>query len=172
MTLDIQDDPVWKQIDTASYIYLRRLFEPRDNALSIVLDEAISNTAKSGPIVLPGGISMSGNASPIESTADCRVFTLHWKNYVSYCVTEEMHGSCGQYDDEEYTGRLVRVYARSHFLDFVGKDTGAHSESYQHYKICCLHHVIDVVAVSLPELESFSRDEAEFAAESKARWQQ
>jgi hypothetical protein len=107
------------------------------------------------------GTTFSGVA-PIEPLPTSLVFELHWRNYVSYCVTEEMHGSCGSYDDEEYTGRLLRVYSRSHFLDFVGKDTGAHAEPYRHYKITCQNHNIDVVAVAEPELRAYSRAEAGF----------
>jgi hypothetical protein len=71
-----------------------------------------------------------------------------------------MVGSCGKYEDEEYAGRLLRLYSKSHFLEFIAKDTGAHSEPYRHYKIACLNHVIDVVATSVPELQSLSREEA------------
>ena len=67
-----------------------------------------------------------------------------------------MAGSCGKYEDEEYTGKLLRLYAKSHFLEFIGKDTGAHSEPYRHYKIACLNHVIDVVSTNAPELQSLS----------------
>jgi hypothetical protein len=157
----IEDDEVWNQIDSASYLYLAKLFEPRDNSLTIILEEAVSNTAKSGPITLPGGVTLEAS-SRIEHTSSCCVFSLYWKNYVSYCVTEEMVGSCGKYEDEEYTGKLLRIYSKSNFLQFIAKNTGAHSEPYRHYQIACLHHVIDVVATSTPELKSLSREEADF----------
>lgn len=41
----IQDDLTWRQIDTADYLFLGRLFEPRDNALTIVLEQAVANNA-------------------------------------------------------------------------------------------------------------------------------
>ena len=171
MATAIENDPVWKQIDSASYLYLGKLFEPRDNSLKVVVEEAISNKAKSGPTTLAGGITLE-DSCPIEPTSDCRVFTLHWKNYVSYCVTEEMVGSCGRYEDEEYTGRLLRLYSKSHFLEFVAKNTGAHFELYRHYKIACLNHVIDVVATSVPELQSLSREEARLIEETTKHWHQ
>jgi hypothetical protein len=150
---------IWKEIDSAAYLFLNRLFEPRDNQLTVVLEEAIVNEAKRGPRELPGGILIE-DATPIQPSASCRVFTLNWKNYVSYSVTEEMHGSCGKYEDEEHTGRLLRVYSKSHFLDFVAADTGAHSEPYAHYKICCLNHNIDIVSVVVPELACSPRSDA------------
>jgi hypothetical protein len=171
LTHNIENDPLWNRIDSVSYLFLSRLFEPRDNSLTVVLEEAVSNKTKSGPIKLPGGVTLE-DSCPIEPTSDCLVFTLHWKNYVSYCVTEEMHGSCGQYDDEEYTGRLLRVYSKSQFLDFIGKNTGAHSESYRHYKIACLNHIVDIVATSIPELRALSRQEAGFSEETSKHWHQ
>jgi hypothetical protein len=150
-------ETIWHQIDSAPYLYLHRLFEPRDNQLIIILQEAGSNQARKGRRELPGGIVIE-DAAPIEPTG--RVFTLTWKSYVSYCVTEEMHGSCGKYEDEEYTGRLFRVYSESHYLNFVAVDTGAHFEPYRHYKIACLNHVIDIVSAATPELHSDSPEGA------------
>jgi hypothetical protein len=154
-------ETIWQQIDSAAYLFLGRLFEPRDNQLTIVLEEAISNKLKSGPTVLPGGITLQGDSAPIEHTADCRVFTLSWKNYVSYCVTEEMHGSCGRYEEEIYTGRLLRIYSKSNFLDFLEKNTGAHANSYQHFEIACLNHIIDIAAIDAPTLSVFSHMDSE-----------
>lgn len=171
MATSIENDPIWKQIDSASYLFLSRLFEPRDNSLTIILEEAIANKAKSGPRELPGDITLE-DSCPIEPTSDCRVFTLHWKNYVSYCVMEEMVGSCGQYGDEKYTGRLLRLYSKSHFLEFVAKNTGAHFEEYRHYKISCLNHIIDIVATSIPELQSLTREEAGLIEEAAKHWHQ
>jgi hypothetical protein len=169
LSFDIQNDPIWQQIDSAVYLFLYKLFEPRDNSLTIILEEAIANTSKSGPTVLPGGLTLPGDSSPIEPTDECRVFRFHWKNYVSYCVTEEMHGSTGKYEEEAYSGKLIRIYSKSNFLDFLEKNTGAHSDAYQHYQIACLNHVIDVAATSLPEITCLSRIEAGLAEPANDR---
>jgi hypothetical protein len=151
---------LWEAIDSSDYLFLNKLFEPRDNSLTIVLEQAIANVAKIGPTILPGGLKLPGDSCPIEPTADCLIFTLHWKLYVSYCVTEEMVGSCGNYQDADYTGRLLRVYSKSAFLDFIAKSTGAHSDPYRHYMIACQNHNIDIVSTREPELSSMSRAEA------------
>lgn len=127
--------------------------------MTIILEEAVSNNAKTGPINLPGGVTFE-DSTPIEHTSSCRVFSLYWRSYVSYCVTEEMVGSCGKYEDEEYSGKLLRIYSKSNFLQFIAKNTGAHFEPYRHFRIACLNHVIDVVATTTPELKSLSREEA------------
>jgi len=142
-------------LDSAQYLYLRQLREPRDNSLCLVVQEAVVN---------PGGFvrphperpelaELSRDASPIESTDNCRTFELTWKRYVAYLVTEECVGSCGQYEDEKFTGRLFRVYTKSHFLDHLMRDTGGHTNEILHYKLTCLNHLIDVAAYGPPEIK-------------------
>ena len=72
---------------------------------------------------------------PVESVEGCKTFELSWKRYAAYLVTEELIGAGGTYDDEIYTGRLLRVYTKSHFLDYLARDTGGHVEPIQHLKI-------------------------------------
>ena len=64
-----------------------------------------------------------------------------------------MAGSCGKYDDESFSGKLLRVYSRSHFLEHLGRDTGSHTEPVQHYKIICLNHLVDVAAYEPPDIQ-------------------
>jgi hypothetical protein len=89
---------------------------------------------------------------PIESIESCRTFELTWKVYVAYLVTEECVGSCGKYDAELFDGRLFRVYTKSHFLNHLEKDTGAHADPIHHYKLVCLNHLIDVAAYAPPDV--------------------
>ena len=89
---------------------------------------------------------------PIESIHGCKKFELVWQVYVAYLVTEEVVGSCGQYQDESYTGKMFRVYTKSHFLDHLARNTGAHVGPIQHYKLTCLNHLIDVASYAPPEI--------------------
>jgi hypothetical protein len=73
-------------------------------------------------------------------------------HYVAYFVTEEMVGSCGSYDDEKFSGKLLRAYTKSHFLDHLARDTGGHTAVIQYYKLTCLNHLIDVAAYQPPEI--------------------
>ncbi len=142
-------------LDSAEYLYLRELSEPRDNSLRLVVQEAVVNpggVVRSHPELPEPGKIMS-DYSPIESTQDCRSFELTWKRYVAYLVTEECVGSCGSYDDESFSGKLFRVYTKSHFLEHLARDTGGHTEAILHYKLTCLNHLIDVAAYAPPEVK-------------------
>lgn len=89
---------------------------------------------------------------------ECRLFELFWKRYAAYCVSEELVGSNARdgYDDESYTGKILRAYRRSHFLDHMFRDTGGHLAVVQHWKLVCLNHLIDVAAYDVPEVALLS----------------
>jgi hypothetical protein len=149
------EDDARTSLDSVQYLYLRALLEPRDNALRIVVQEAISN--RENPVLTDSGRSpdldaLTSGAFPIESTASCKTFMLEWKHYVAYLVTEECVGSCGAYDDEIYSGRVFRTYTQSHLLSHLARDTGGHFEPLQHHKLTCLNHLIDVVATASPTI--------------------
>ena len=142
-------------LDSAQHLYLRELNEPRDNSLRLVVQEAVANRDGAVPSRpgLPTTKELWVGCSPIESTESCRTFELRWERCAAYLVTEECVGSCGQYDDEVFTGRLFRVYTKSHFLEHLARDTGGHTEGIVHYKLTCLNHLIDVAAYGPPEVK-------------------
>jgi hypothetical protein len=109
-------------LDSAQHLYLREISEPRDKSLRLVIQEAVAS--RHGAVASRPGIPTTEGlwteCAPIESTEDCRTFELRWERYVAYLVTEECVGSCGQYDDEVFTGGPFRVYTKSHFLQHAG----------------------------------------------------
>jgi hypothetical protein len=132
-------------LDSAQYLYLRQITEPRDNTLRIVVQEAVANRTKPAPEIPGVEKFLLAGAAAIESTKNCKTFVLYWPLYVAYLVTEEAVGSCGNQKDEIFTGRFFRTYEKSHLLDHISRDTGGHFKPFQHYKIICLNHLIDVV---------------------------
>ena len=115
-----------ESLDSVKYLYLRELSEPGDNSLRLVVQEAVvdpGGSIRSSNPELPASREIMTDFLPIESTETCRTFELTWKLYVAYLVTEECAGSCGQYEDEAFTGNLFRVYAKPHFLEHLAKDT-------------------------------------------------
>ena len=73
-------------------------------------------------------------------------------NYL-YLVTEECVGSCGSYDDEIFSGKLFRVYTKSHFLEHLARDTGGHTGEVLDYKVTWLNHLVDIAAYDPPEVK-------------------
>jgi hypothetical protein len=150
-----------EQLNSAKYIDLREISEPDKrvfNSLSIIVEEAIVNTATAVISDRPELANLLAGAHPIESVEGCKTFCLTWKHYLAYLVTEELVGSNAPsgYADEVYTGRILRVYTKSHFLDHVMRDTGGHAQEILHYKLICLNHLIDVVSYFPPKVEVFA----------------
>jgi hypothetical protein len=151
----MSEDAALEALNEVKYLYLQMLSEPSDNSLRVVVQEAIVN--RSAPLPpplpeLPELAEICKDAWPIESIEGCKSFELYWKRYAAYLVTEEMVGSCGGYDDEVYSGKLLRVYSKSHFLEHLARDTGGHEEPILHYKLTCLNHLIDVAAYAPPQI--------------------
>ncbi|MGH9475321.1 MAG: hypothetical protein ACRD1C_03200 [Terriglobales bacterium] len=141
-------------MDEAEWLYLRRIYEPHDNSVCVVVEEAV--TGRASDQELPGIVGIIAKAAPIIGTR--RVFELSWTRYVAYLVTEEMQGSTGDYKDEAFTGRRFREYSRSHFLTHLRRDTGCTEGIPRHFRLCCLNHIIDVAAHMPPELRILDPD--------------
>jgi hypothetical protein len=151
----MNQDGAIEKLNSVRYVYLRELSEPRDNSLRLVVEQAVANRAGVVRPSLPELSELMRDACPIESIEGCKTFELYWKRYASYLVTEESVGSnaIGGYEDEVFSGTILRVYSKSHFLDYLGRDTGGHLEPIQHYKLICLNHLIDVAAYAPPEIQ-------------------
>jgi hypothetical protein len=141
-------------LNEAKYLFLRDISEPEENSLRLVVEEAIADhtqTVSTPDPTSPFAEILKG-ASPVKVVEGCRRFELQWSRYVAYLVTEETVGSGGSYEDEVYTGKLFRVYTKSHFLDYLSRDSGGHFEPILHFKLMCQNHLIDVAAYGPPEV--------------------
>ena len=153
-----------QQLNAVRYVYLREISEPDKrvfNSLRIAVEEAVVNEAVVVRSDRPELAKMLAGAHPIESVKGCKTFQLSWKHYLAYLVTEELVGSNAPngYDDEVYSGKILRVYAKSHFLDHIMRNTGGHIQEILHYKLICLDHLIDVVSYHPPEVEVITQGE-------------
>lgn len=124
------------------------------------MEQAVVNEAAAVVSDRPEFSNLLAGAHPIESVEGCKTFWLTWKHYLAYLVTEELVGSNAAkgYADEIYTGKILRVYTRSHFLDHIMRDTGGHVQDILHYKLICLNHLIDVVSYLPPAVEVLAGD--------------
>jgi len=153
-----------KQLNSVRYVDLREISELDNrllNSLRIVVEEAVVNEAAAMVSDRPELANLLAGASSIESLEGCKKFELSWKHYLAYLVTEELVGSNAPngYDDEVYTGKILRVYTKSHFLDHIMRNTGGHIQEVVHYKLICLDHLIDVVSYDPPEVEVLTPSE-------------
>ena len=148
----MEEDEIISLVNQAKYLYLREISEPQENSFRLV-EEAVENGYETGSARDPASpfFEILKDARPIESTDKSKSFELHWNQYVAYLVTDEVVGSGGDHEDEIYTGKLVRVYTKSHFLDHLSRDTDGHIEPILHYKVVCLNHLIDVASYRPPE---------------------
>jgi hypothetical protein len=147
-----------EQLNSAKYVDLREISEPNKrvfNSLRIIVEEAVVNEAAVVVSDRPELANLLTGSHPIESVEGCKAFQLSWKHYLAYLVTEELVGSNAPsgYADEVYTGKILRGYTKSHFLDHMMRDTGGHIQEVLHYKLVCLNHLIDVVSYYPPDVE-------------------
>jgi hypothetical protein len=139
------------EINACKYMFLRECWEPEENALKVVIEEAKADGPPKDLEVLPGKI-IRGTVA-IQSDPSCQMFELLWPSYVAYCVRNESYTS---WDDEEvFEGRHFRVYSKSHFRDYVARGTFATDEypgPLQHWSVVCENHLVDVVGSREPEM--------------------
>ena len=152
--MKLGEDEIVSLLNEAKYLLLHSISEPEENSLRLVVEEAIADHTQniSTPDPTSPFAEIRRGSWPIKAVEGCRRFELQWTRYVAYLVTEEIVGSGGSYEDEVYTGKLFRVYTKSHFLDYLSRDTGGHFEPILHYKLICQNHLIDVAAYGPPEV--------------------
>jgi hypothetical protein len=139
------------EIEACSYLSLRELREPKDNAVTLVLDEAIIGATATNLTL--GDITLN-EVRNIEVTRNSRAFELLWDQYVAYSVRNESFSLPGK-DEEIASGHWLRIYRKSHFLDYLNKATwgdARHPGPVTHFGIICLNHVIDVASVKPPKI--------------------
>lgn len=80
------------------------------------------------------------------------VFEVQWPRYVAYSVRNESYTAWDDY--EEFTGRRLRVYTKSRFLDYVRSATGPWGLSAEpkHWGVVCENHVVDVMSDVDPQV--------------------
>jgi hypothetical protein len=154
----MSEGSLFEQLNAVKYVFLRELSEPRDNSLRIVVEEAVANRLGTVQLSSPELTDLVKDGCPIESLPGCKTFEIYWKRYAAYLVTEELVGSnaTGDYEDEVFSGEILRFYTKSHFLDHVGRDTGGHIKAILHYKLICLNHLIDIAVYAEPEIRVLS----------------
>ncbi len=153
---EVDWDEGFKRLNECDYLFVREIRQIEELTLGLLLTEAKPQAAILKPKDSSEWEKLWAGARPIEEDTTCRVFQLIFEqnHMVSYSVLNE---SYGKYPEpfEEFTGRLFRVFSRSHLLDFTKKNTIACDEYpgiLQHYEIAAQNHVIDVIATMPPRI--------------------
>jgi len=138
-------------LNSCRYLYVRRIEEPIDNQLRLVIEEAeASQEAVSHEV---GGVEFADCRS-IESSDRCRLFEIRWESYIAYSVRDESFTMMDDYEETEW-GKLAVVYTKSRFLEFVAAGTLAcetRRGPFRHFGFNCLNHTIDVASAELPSV--------------------
>ena len=98
------------------------------------------------------------NCHMVKPTEESRTFEIVWGNYVSYSVTNESYST--RNEDEEFTGKFARLYAKSHFMEFISRATLATKEypgPMHHIDLVCECHIINVVSTKFPQVKQIPK---------------
>jgi hypothetical protein len=147
-------------IDDCAYLYATEVREVEELTLNLTIVEAKAQSPISeaeGPLAF---LKIGG--CPIETDDTCRVFQLLFDRHhmISYTVLNESYGKYPE-PPEAFTGKLFRIFSRSHFLEFTEKTTyasGGHPGVLMHFEIACLNHVIDVICTAPPKIAVGKRE--------------
>lgn len=145
----IIDPNVTAEIEACGYLSLRKLYEPKGNSLVAVLDEAVVD-ANAYDLTL-GGVRLE-NVRNIEVGKNSRAFEFFWDQYIAYGIGNERF-VCSSDDEVVESGRLLRVYKKSNFLDYISKATWGHTDRrVVHIGLICLNHIVDVASTEPPRI--------------------
>ena len=137
-------------INACKFLFLRELWEPNENTLRVVVEEAKAEGPSEDFEIL--GKIVSGTV-PVQSDSGCQLFEFNWRAYVAYGVRNETFTSWDE--NEVFEGRLFRLYTKSHFRNYVAHGTFASDEypgPLQHWCVVCLNHIVDVVGCAEPNI--------------------
>jgi len=149
-----------EELESCQTLFLIGICEPFDNWLQILLQETKTHHDKPRSMVI-GGVDL-GISYPIAPSTDSRFFQLEWRRYIAYLVTDESYGIYPE--GEQFTGKILRVFADSRYLRFLRETTNATSGypgTYQQYEVVSQMHVVDVAAEEPPEITIITKADVE-----------
>jgi hypothetical protein len=84
---------------------------------------------------------------------DDESYEVYFSPYICFNVINESYEELG---GDEFTGKRIRVYTKSNFLDYVGKDTYAtfdYPGEFKHYSFITSDNIINVAALEEPAIK-------------------
>lgn len=138
------------ELNSLKYAYLGPLKEPRDNSLSIVIEEA-GVSEEVGSEIIDSNLQFSGE--PIVVSSSSRRYELMFDVYIGYSVLDESYALPS--DEEAFEGNIFRIYEQSRYLEYISRASFAcneHPGPFKHYGIVCLNHIVDIVSFEEPKI--------------------
>jgi hypothetical protein len=138
------------ELDACASLYLREIAEPAQNSLRLLIVEAFAMPEE---VTVRFAETQIANCHLVKPTVNSHLFEIVWDNYVAYSVANESYST--RNESEEFCGRFARLYAKSHFLDYISRATLAtmkYPGPMKHIQVVCESHIIDVVATKFPRV--------------------
>ncbi|MDB5155123.1 MAG: hypothetical protein JWR54_3874 [Mucilaginibacter sp.] len=142
------------EINNFKSLFLLDIEEPRDNQVLITIQET---TVVSEEEYVPVGDKTIGPVRRIIANENCKKFSFFFNSYAAYTIINESFPLWHDY--EEWTGKLLRIYSKSNYLDYIRKDTAAeefydhHGWPLKHFSINCENHVIHIASMEDPVIK-------------------
>lgn len=149
-----------RDLQACENLFLERLEEPCDNAITMHVVEASVGSEPSQIDLELTGIDL-GMGYLIDPSNPRARFEVNWETCIAYAVRTESYVAPDEYEVFEKAGPL-RLYSRSHFLDFIATGTFATAEwpgPFRHYGIICQRHIIDVASERAPAIRRLDASE-------------
>jgi len=149
---------MFEELNKHKYLELEEIGEANEWDFRLIIAEA--DTIEGSPPVMPEQEpddlvrKLLNESVPIKVTENSKRYEIVFNNYITYSVTNESYAIEGK--DDQYEGKLVRIYTKSEFLNYIANSTFATSDypgPFKHYGFCCLNHIIDVVSVVAPTIK-------------------
>lgn len=134
---------LYAELNTAKYIYATVVHEEGTDLRFDVVVTGVGN-----PETIKTELSFD------ESSPRYRII---FKSYIAYSVVDE--GYCSNYPNETYEGNVLRIYAKSPFLDYLAAETFAthgYPGPFRHYQIVALDHIVNVASMDVPVIEKLN----------------
>jgi len=145
-------------------LFLRLIADDVDNELTVVVQEAILGDKGSEPeedYDIPGLKEVLKGSRPIISDETCFFYQLYWPSYIAYHVSNESYANADP--KEKFSGKFLRKYSNSTYLDFLSKATFASQDypgPFAHWGVITESHIIDVASVDAPKITRIKEMEA------------
>lgn len=148
------------QLNDKFGIYLNHLIHVNDEQLILFISEERVIESESQDHTFNEGTEHPftlEDVRPIRSDETCRKYRITFNGFFVYQVVEE--SSIEWSDEEAFTGKFVRIFTKSRFLDFIKTNlrvawfSETPDSEYKHFEFPCSNFIVDVAAASEPEIK-------------------